>query len=104
MPHTTIANKEVEVNEEGFLLNPDDWTKEIAMELAGTIHIELTDKHWQVIEFMRSDFKKTGKSPTVRRITQNSGVNTKELYQLFPGGPGKKAALLAGVPKPVGCV
>jgi len=104
MPQKTIAGKEVEVNEEGFLQNPNDWSKEVAKEIAKEEGLELGDKHWQVIDYMRSDFQETEKSPTVRRITKNSGINTKDLYQLFPGGPGKKAAKIAGVPKPVGCV
>lgn len=104
MATATLAGKNVEVTEDGFLVNPDDWTKEIAEEIAKEEGIELTDRHWVVIDFMRKDFKETGKSPTIRHITKHSDVDTKELYQLFPGGPAKKAAKIAGVPKPVGCI
>jgi tRNA 2-thiouridine synthesizing protein E len=105
MPEKTIAGITVEVDDDGFLQNPEQWTKEVASELAKDLGIEeLTDKHWQVIEFVRKFYQENGGSPTVRKITKNSGVPTKELYKLFTGGPGKKAALISGVPKPVGCV
>ncbi len=105
MTEKTIAGVNVEVDDDGFLKNPDQWTKEIAVEIAKAEGFaELSDLHWKVIDFMRNDYKEKGVSPTVRRITKNSGVTTKELYKLFPGGPGKKAAKIAGVPKPVGCV
>lgn len=100
----TLANKQVEVNEEGFLVNPDDWTEEIASDIAKSEGIELTDRHWDVINFMRKDFKEKGQVPTIRRIKNTSGVPTKELYALFPSGPAKKAAKIAGLSKPQGCV
>ena len=53
---------------------------------------------------MRQEFAEKGTAPSVRRLTKQSGVPTKELYALFPGGPAKKAARIAGVPKPQGCV
>ncbi len=99
---TTIQSPPV--NDEGFLVNPGDWSEDLAGTIAKNEGITLSDRHWQVIRFMRKDFQETGKSPTIRRITKFSGVDTKELYALFPGGPGKKAAKIAGVPKPVGCI
>jgi tRNA 2-thiouridine synthesizing protein E len=100
-----IAGKTVEFDEEGFLANPDDWTKDIAAELAKEIGIdELTDRHWQVIDFSRADFAEKGEAPTLRRITKAGGVPTKELYQLFPKGPAKKVALVSGLGKPTGCI
>ncbi|RME90266.1 MAG: TusE/DsrC/DsvC family sulfur relay protein [Candidatus Hydrogenedentota bacterium] len=104
MATATLANKEVEVTEEGFLVNPDDWTEDIAKEIAKQEGIELTDRHWDVIRFMREDYKKNGTSATIRHITKHSDITTKELYQLFPKGPAKLAAKIAGVPKPVGCI
>ncbi|MBN8220150.1 MAG: TusE/DsrC/DsvC family sulfur relay protein [Spirochaetes bacterium] len=102
MANTTL-NKEA-FNAEGFLLNPEAWSEQLAAELAAGEGIQLTPRHWDVIRYMRKDFVETGKSPTIRRITKFAGVDTKELYALFPGGPGKKAAKIAGVPKPVGCI
>ncbi len=105
MPNKTIAGASVEVDAEGFLTNVGQWSKAIAEAIAKEEGIPaLTPKHWQVIEFMRQEKQTTGESPSVRRIGKLSGVPIKELYELFPGGPGKKAAKIAGVPKPVGCV
>ncbi len=104
MPVKTLAAHEVEVNEEGYLVNPEDWTPEIAEAFAAEEGITLTDRHWQVINFVREYYKEHGEPPTLRRITKLSGVPTKELYQLFPGGPAKKVARLAGLGKPKGCI
>jgi dissimilatory sulfite reductase related protein len=105
MAEKTIAGVTVEVDEGGFLLKAEQWTKEIAVAIAQEEGIDpLTEQHWQVIEYMRKVKQETGESPTVRKISKQSGIDTKVLYSLFPGGPGKKAAKIAGVPKPVGCV
>ena len=89
---------------EGYLEDPDDWTPELAVELAQAAGITLTDAHWQVIEFCRKDFREKGEAPGIRRITKVGGIATKEIYKLFPGGPGKLAAKLSGLPKPTSCV
>lgn len=100
-----IAGKTVEFDEEGFMLNPNDWSKDIAKVLAGEEGItELTEGHWRVIDFSRSDFETNGEAPGLRRITKEAGVPTKELYQLFPKGPAKKVARIAGLGKPHGCI
>jgi TusE/DsrC/DsvC family sulfur relay protein len=102
----TIAGIEVQVNDEGFLTDPSEWTKEIAVEIAGTEGVgELTDAHWKVIDFSRdASTNLNGKSPTLRQITTGTGVTTKELFKLFPKGPAKKVARIAGLGKPEGCV
>lgn len=90
---------------EGFLLDPHAWTEALALEVAHASGLaELTSRHWVVLHFMRERWLATGSSPTVRAIGQSSGVSIKELYQLFPKGPAKLAARIAGVPKPHGCV
>ena len=100
-----IAGKVVEFDEEGFLADPEDWTQDIAEVLAEEIGIApLTADHWKVIEFSRDDFASTGEAPTLRRITKQAGVPTKELYKLFPKGPAKKVALVSGLGKPTGCI
>ena len=105
MANKTYAGKTVEVDEEGFLVNPDDWTEEMAPELAKDLGIDsLDDIHWKVIKFMRDDFKEKGQIPTIRRIKNAGGVGTKEVYAAFPNGPAKKAAMIAGLGKPQGCV
>ena len=104
MPTATYAGKVVVVNDEGFLENPDEWSEEMASEIARAEGIELTEPHWQVIKFMRSEYAEKGTGPTVRVLGKTSGVSIKELYQLFPKGPAKVAAKIAGIPKPRGCI
>jgi len=100
-----IAGHPVEFDAEGFMVNPDDWSKEIAAELAKEVGIEaLNDRHWTVIEFCRNDFAEKGEAPSLRRITKAGGVPTKELYKLFPKGPAKKVAKISGLGKPTGCI
>ncbi|HSR20181.1 MAG TPA: TusE/DsrC/DsvC family sulfur relay protein [Anaerolineales bacterium] len=95
----------IAVNEEGFMTDPTQWTKEIADELARKEGIEaLTADHWKIIEFCRQTGMTSGKSPTLRQITSGTGVSTKDLFALFPKGPAKKVAKIAGLGKPEGCV
>ena len=105
MPTTTLAAVDVELNEEGFFVHPEQWNEAMAPELARRAGIEeLTDAHWQVIRFMRAEYLAKGSGPTVRVLGKTSGVLIKELYQLFPKGPAKLAARIAGIPKPRGCI
>ena len=100
-----INGKTIEFDEEGFMVNPDDWTKEIAETLAREVGIdELNEGHWKVIDFCRADYQEKGEAPTLRRITKAGGVPTKELYKLFPKGPAKKVARISGLGKPTGCI
>jgi dissimilatory sulfite reductase related protein len=96
---------DLDLNEEGFFLHPEDWKEEMVPALAAREGItQLTDRHWQVIRFMRSEYFEKGTGPTVRVLGKTSGVSIKELYQLFPKGPAKVAARIAGIPKPRGCI
>jgi len=105
MPTKTVAVTTVEVNDEGFFVDPDQWTEAMAPELAAEEGIDpLTDQHWTVIRFMRTEYAEKGTGPTVRVLGKTSGVTVKELYQLFPKGPAKIAARVAGIPKPRGCI
>lgn len=104
MPTMEIAGKQVQVNEEGFLTEFDEWNEEIAKELAKNIDIEMTDDHWKLVKFLREDFKAQGETPTTRRVQNVIGVPVKDQFTLFPKKPGKKMAYIAGVPKPKGCV
>ena len=82
-----------------------DWTEELAAQIASENGIpQLTDRHWQAIRYSRDTYLSSGESPSVRALAKGSGVPVKELYQLFPKGPGKLAALIGGVPKPHGCI
>ena len=95
----------IERNEEGFLTDRSIWNKEIAAVIAAEEGIiELTPRHWEVIEFSRDKAEASGAAPTLRQITKGAGVPTKELFALFPKGPAKKVAKIAGLGKPEGCV
>ena len=105
MTQRRYAGKNVTVNDEGFLLDAGEWTPAVAEEIAReTGIVPLSEKHWQVITFCREDAAREGQPPGVRRIAKLSGVEMKELYALFPKGPGKLAARIAGLPKPQGCI
>ena len=105
MPTKTIAGVAVDVNDEGFFEHPEQWTEDMAPELATEIGInELTPEHWKVITFMRKAYAENGSGPTVRVLGKSSGVSVKELYQLFAKGPAKLAAKIGGIPKPKGCI
>lgn len=104
MPTKTFNGKSIDVDPEGFMTDPALWDEDVARALAQEIGIELTDKHFQVLHFMRKEFEEKGQAPSLRKLKNESGVGTKELYQLFPKGPAKKAALIAGLGKPQGCI
>jgi TusE/DsrC/DsvC family sulfur relay protein len=105
MTTKTINNMAIDVDAEGFMTDHTQWNAEIAAVLAEEEGIgALTDRHFAVIDFMRKEFEEKGTGPSIRRLTKESGVPTKELYQLFPGGPAKKAARIAGIKKPQGCI
>ena len=100
-----LVGKKLELDEDSHLKNLNDWDKEVAKEFAKLEGIEeLNERHWIVIEFMRKEFLEKGDAPSIRKLTKESGVDTKELYALFPKGPAKKAAKIAGLPKPKGCI
>lgn len=102
-----VANnilKTVEYDDDGYMVDPNAWSPEIGEAIATDLGIILTDRHWVVINFARKEFEDNGEPPTLRRITKRTDVNTKELYQLFPGGAAKTAAKISGLGKPTGCI
>ena len=100
-----IAGVTIEIDDDGYMTDSSVWTNDIATAFVKEQGIEeLTDRHNIVIEFMRKEFEENGTGPSIRKLNKQSSVSTKELYQLFPGGPAKKAALIAGIPKPQGCI
>ena len=101
--YKTFAKIKVNVNEEGYLTDFNQWTKEIGTEIAKEQKIEMTDKNWKVIDYIHDKFKKE-EALSIRGIKKSGVVNIKEFYQLFPGGPLKKATMIAGVPKPKSCI
>jgi TusE/DsrC/DsvC family sulfur relay protein len=101
----TIGYRSLALDAEGFLQKPEEWTEDVAGEIALENGIDpLTPRHWQVVRFMRDRFLQTGNAPTIRSLGKESGVAIKELYQLFPKGPAKIAAKIGGIPKPHGCI
>ena len=103
MAEKVLAGKTVQVNDEGYFTDPSQWTKEMAVEMAKEYGIELTEKHYQVIEFLRQRHM-AGEVLSIRRVGNAGIVDIKGLYQLFPGGPLKISSKLAGIPKPASCV
>lgn len=104
MPTTTIAGRQIDVDAEGFLTQPDQWDEDLAQTLAANIGITLTDAHWVPIHFLRKDFETQHETATLRRVSTVGGIPVKELFALFPGKPAKKMSYIAGLQKPKGCV
>jgi len=101
----TAVLENIAVNEEGFMTDPNEWTKEIAEVIAKQEGIEtLSEDHWKIINFCRETGVASGSAPTLRQITTGTGLSTKELFKLFPKGPAKKVAKISGLGKPEGCV
>lgn len=94
----------LELDAEGFLQKPEQWSEDLACSVANDNGLILTDRHWQVIRYMRERYLTTGSAPSIRTLGKESGVPIKELYQLFPKGPAKLAAKIGGIPKPHGCI
>jgi dissimilatory sulfite reductase related protein len=103
MTTKTFAGKIIQVNEEGYFLNPAEWSKEIAVEVAKEEGIQLTAKHFALIDFIRDRVQK-GEALTIRSMGKSGIVDIKGFYELFPGAPLKKATKIAGVGKPTSCV
>jgi dissimilatory sulfite reductase related protein len=93
----------IEVNAEGYLKNMDQWTPELAREMAAKENIELTDKHFDVLNWLRAK-QKEGVQLSIRKVGASGLVDIKQFYQLFPGGPLKISSKLAGIPKPASCI
>ena len=106
-----VNGTELETDEEGYLLDLTEWTRDAALELAKTENVEMTDSHWEVIDFLREYYDEYQIAPAVRVLTKAIGKklgkekgNSKYLYELFPYGPAKQACKIGGLPKPTGCI
>jgi tRNA 2-thiouridine synthesizing protein E len=105
MPVKVYAGTEVTVSDDGFFADPQQWREEMAPQIGQEAGIgTLTEQHWRVVKLMRHEYAEKGTGPSVRALSKTSGVSVKELYQLFPKGPAKLAAKIAGIPKPRGCI
>lgn len=103
MGQTVIAGVSVDLNDEGYLNDTSQWNEDIATEIAKEEGIELTDKHFEVLHFLRDKYT-AGEQLTIRKVGKSGITDIKGLYQLFPGGPLKKSSRIAGIPKPASCV
>lgn len=104
MPTTMIGGRPIDVNDEGFLTQYDQWDEDLGAVLAGFARVEMNDEAWQVIRFLRADYPARKETATLRRVASVGGFDMKRLFQLFPGKPAKKMSYIAGLPKPKGCV
>ncbi len=105
MASIAVGDQNIEVDEDGFIQEPDKWTENVARALAETEGVsELSDRHWQLINYLRDYYHKFGIAPMIRKMCKEVGMKLNEVYELFPSGPAKGACKAAGLPKPTGCV
>jgi tRNA 2-thiouridine synthesizing protein E len=105
MPVFEVNGHSYDVDEDGFLQNPEVWDQNVATDFAKAEDINLlTEEHWKVIQYLRDYYLKFGVAPMVRKVCKDTGFKLNYIYELFPSGPAKGACKLAGLPKPTGCV
>lgn len=105
MPTMNLAGKELEVDEDGFIQDPDQWDEGVAKALAETEGVtEMTEDHWKLVNYLRDYYLKFQIAPMIRKLCKETGFDLKYIYQMFPSGPAKGACKVAGLPKPTGCV
>ncbi|HWR58038.1 MAG TPA: TusE/DsrC/DsvC family sulfur relay protein [Thermodesulfovibrionales bacterium] len=111
MPSMDFQGKQIEIDEDGYIVNLDDWSKELADHIAKIEGVDMTESHWEVVNFLRDYYQKYQIAPMIKILVKEIGKvmgpekgNTKYLYELYPGGPAKQACKIAGLPKPTGCV
>jgi tRNA 2-thiouridine synthesizing protein E len=99
------GNVSIEVDEDGFMQEPELWNEEVALALASTEGVtELTEEHWKLVNYLRDYYAKFGIAPMIRKLCKETGFPLKKVYELFPSGPAKGACKVAGLAKPTGCV
>jgi len=95
----------IEVDEDGFMEDPELWDKNVAMALATTEGVpELSEEHWKLVNYLRGYYLEFGIAPMIRKLCKETGFPLKKVYELFPSGPAKGACKVAGLAKPTGCV
>ncbi len=105
MAFINVQDSQIEVDEDGFIQEPAKWNEQVAAALAATEGVSaLSEKHWQLINYLRDYFQKFGIAPMIRKMCKEVGMKLSEVYELFPSGPAKGACKAAGLPKPTGCV
>jgi dissimilatory sulfite reductase related protein len=105
MPKVTLGGKELDIDEDGFIQEPEKWDKAVAEDIAKTEEAyPMSEDHWKVVNYLRNYFLEFEIAPPIRMVTKQTGFDLKTIYKLFPGGPAKGACKVAGLPKPTGCV
>lgn len=100
---TTIAGQAVDMNEQGYMTDLNQWNREVAQSIAAEEDIELSEDHWKVLEYLQEQHRMEVPL-TIRKVGKSGIVDIKGLYALFPGGPLKKSSRIAGIPKPASCI
>jgi len=105
MPLFEHGDISLEVDEDGFITNPDEWNEEVGLALASTEGVdEMTEDHWKIANYLRNYYLEYGVAPMIRKLCKETGFKLKQIYELYPSGPAKGACKVAGLPKPTGCV
>ena len=106
MPTFTQGEVSIEVDEDGFMSQPENWNETVAVAIATTEGVEegLTEEHWKVVNYLRDYYTNFGVAPMIRKLCKETGFKLNKIYELFPSGPAKGACKVAGLPKPTGCV
>nr|MBN2276393.1 TusE/DsrC/DsvC family sulfur relay protein [candidate division Zixibacteria bacterium] len=105
MPIFEQGDIKIEVDEDGFMQEPDQWNEAVAKALATTEGVnEMTEEHWKLANYLRDYYLKFGIAPMIRKLCKETGFSLKKVYELYPSGPAKGACKVAGLPKPTGCV
>ncbi len=100
-----LGGIEIDVNENGFIQEPEKWNEDVAEDLAKTENVShMSEEHWKLINYIRGYYLEFGVAPPVRMVIKQTGFRLKRIYQLFPGGPANGACKVAGLPKTTGCV
>jgi TusE/DsrC/DsvC family sulfur relay protein len=105
MATVELGGAQVEIDEDGFIQEPDKWNEGVAADLAKTEGVDdLTEEHWKVVKYLREYYIEFGVAPMIRKLCKSTGFKLNKIYELFPSGPAKGACKVAGLPKPTGCV
>ncbi|MDP6574737.1 MAG: TusE/DsrC/DsvC family sulfur relay protein [Rhodospirillales bacterium] len=106
-----LNGKVIEHDEEGYIVDIEQWSEELANVIAVQEEIEMNDEHWEVVNFLREYYQEYQIAPAVRVLIKamkkafgEEKGNNKYMYNLFPYGPAKQACKIAGLPKPTGCI
>ena len=105
MPDFKVGDTTLEIDEDGFIQEPDKWNEDVAKALAETEGVSaMGDDHWKLVNFLRDYYMQFGVAPMIRKLCKGTGFKLNYVYELFPSGPAKGACKVAGLPKPTGCV